>query len=334
LNALDPVPQAARGTQARDAGWAHDLRNRLTHALLGLERLRREHGGPAGAASLDEIAVNLQLARSACNDRLSAAGPDGNTSTRHRRVSPQPLRNVILRAVQAATEIANTHADCAVRVLVRCPASLTVSVDTTLLHRAIENLTLNALQASPTGNEVRVEAQGVGDRMCITLADDGCGMGKAELDAFRTPGRSGRSAQGGTGYGTASLFDCLGQMNAELELETERGVGTTASIHWPEPGLTASPREVSWCPWQQVAGIDALHASRPEAGSTVRVPRGAHGSNVSDFLALCAQRGLTVESRSCLASTRSNNAPANDTLAGPRRATWATRRATPVSPAS
>jgi signal transduction histidine kinase len=334
LNELETAASSAPDGHARDAGWAHDMRNRLTHALLGLERLRREHGAAPGAASLDEVALSLQLARTACNDRLSPGGAHADTTARRQRGAPQLLRPVILRAVQAATEIANAHADCAVRVLVRCPSTMHISADTALLHRAVENLTINALQASQAGSDVRVEASCDDGDACVTIRDEGCGMGPAELDAFRTPGRSGRSAQGGTGYGTASLFDCLGRLDAELSLETQRGAGTTAMVRWPERALAAIATEVSWSPWQQVAAIDRLHMAQGQPGPAVHIPRGAYGAHATEFLELCAQRGLAPALSSCLTSVDETHPAGSDKLTGPRRATWAARRETSVSPAS
>ena len=308
LDALRPTTApatSAAGTLA-DAGWAHDLRNRLTHALLWIERWRAEGATVAGAA-LDEVVESLKLAHETCRDRLGGAAS---------RREPYDLRPLVLRATRCAAELFGGADARSARVLVRCPGSIETDAEAPLLSRAIENLTLNALEAYDVSDgvnterpAVRVDVREREDGVSLTIADTGRGMGPAELHAFRTPGHSGRAAEGGTGYGTASLFECLEGMRAELRLETTPGTGTTVEIRLPRR-KTAMGESLAWSPWaSDREQTEILENVRRGLARKVRIPRGATGPLVERLREACEALGVPLELTSCQPSRDTSPTP-------------------------
>jgi two-component system sensor histidine kinase HydH len=109
-------------------------------------------------------------------------------------------------------------------VEVRCAEDVEVRTDRVLLGRLLQNLVLNALDASPEGQAVLLEAAAVANgEVSIAVLDTGRGMPRAELADLLRFGRSGSS---GTGIGSASAEDCARSLGSVLEVRTRLGRGT------------------------------------------------------------------------------------------------------------
>ncbi len=202
-----------RGAAA--AGVAHDLRNQLSLASLELERLR-ELGPDGDAAPLTNA---LREARALSQAFLTGDG--GGATTR-------ALRGLLETELRAAAELADRPG---VGARLRCPRGLAVEVDEVLLRRVLRNLLLNALHATDDGGDVRLEGRAAdAARVEIVVEDDGRGMDERQLERWMRAGASGR---GSTGFGTTSVLDCVRELGAELDIESERGAGTRCVVSLP-----------------------------------------------------------------------------------------------------
>ena len=292
------------------AGWTHDLRNQLTFALLALERVRCARGDQAGAEHLDSLEEGLRGARDACVERL------GKGVVSNER-APRELRALVSAAARRGAAYARDAASVAVHV--RCAEGLTSSLDENLLVRMLENLVSNAVEACSDGGHVRVDVRQDEQELVLVVDDDGRGMGAAELAAFHAPGVSGNVERGGTGYGTASLFECLQTLSAKLDIDTGPGAGTRMTIAIPTPRVVGDwPSTIGWCPWPRAAMTpsdgalwltDVGEVERAlESGCirTLQIARGASGSEpfageLGRLLARCDERSVAVSVVSVLA---------------------------------
>jgi signal transduction histidine kinase len=84
-----------------------------------------------------------------------------------------------------------------------CPGEMAeVMANSELLHRAIENVVRNALRYSPEGGSIRIAAGRVVDGgFRVSIADQGPGVGKDELEAIFIPFFRGSAYKSGEGYG-------------------------------------------------------------------------------------------------------------------------------------
>jgi two-component system sensor histidine kinase KdpD len=115
-------------------------------------------------------------------------------------------------------------------VLVDVPETLPrVVVDPALLERAVANVVANALNWSPAGAPVRVEAGAVAGRVDLRVADRGPGIPEAHrqrvFQPFQRLGDSGRSD--GVGLGLAVAKGFVEAMGGEVGVEDTPGGGTT-----------------------------------------------------------------------------------------------------------
>ena len=100
----------------------------------------------------------------------------------------------------------------------------------------------NAIDAMPSGGEIRMSSQENSGRVVLTIADSGTGMTpevKSRLfDPFFTT-----KGKGGTGMGMAVSFGIIRRHNGSIDVESEPGRGTTFRISLPVTLETATTIE-------------------------------------------------------------------------------------------
>ena len=62
-----------------------------------------------------------------------------------------------------------------------------ISADPNLLHRALQNLVLNAIDAMPQGGALTIRTATLGDRIEISVSDTGSGLTPEECGRLFTP---------------------------------------------------------------------------------------------------------------------------------------------------
>lgn len=113
-------------------------------------------------------------------------------------------------------------------------ADCTASVlgDSVELREVLVNMIYNAIDAMPSGGEIRMSAQEANGRVVLSISDNGIGM-TSEVKSrlfdpfFTTKGKSG------TGMGMAVSFGIIRRHNGSIEVESEPGRGATFRISLP-----------------------------------------------------------------------------------------------------
>ncbi len=102
------------------------------------------------------------------------------------------------------------------------------------LTQVVVNLVQNALQAVGTGGgEVRVATTVVGDRVRLTVSDDGPGIPAADLDRVRDPFFTTKRDAGGTGLGLWICAYIVDEHGGGLHLDSTPGSGATVEVELP-----------------------------------------------------------------------------------------------------
>ncbi len=104
---------------------------------------------------------------------------------------------------------------------------------------ALAELLINAVQARPkVGVRVAASVDPVNDRFLIKVTDDGCGMDTTTLEHACDPFFSAKPAGRQVGLGLARAKRLLESLGGDIELSSEVGQGTTATLSLP---LSAPP---------------------------------------------------------------------------------------------
>jgi two-component system nitrogen regulation sensor histidine kinase NtrY len=115
-----------------------------------------------------------------------------------------------------------------------------IGADPELLHRAISNLVLNAMDAMPQGGTLTLGARQDGERVSISVRDTGFGLTPEECERLFTPYYT--SKQHGTGLGLAIVQSVVSDHGGTVSVQSKPGQGTTFRIELPRnlDKLTAS----------------------------------------------------------------------------------------------
>jgi nitrogen fixation/metabolism regulation signal transduction histidine kinase len=106
-----------------------------------------------------------------------------------------------------------------------------IQADSTLLHRALENLVLNAMDAMPAGGVLMLRTTHHDGFMQLEVSDTGAGLTPEECERLFTPYYT--TKQHGTGLGLAIVQSVVSDHGGRITVESETGVGTTFHITLP-----------------------------------------------------------------------------------------------------
>ena len=228
----DAEKRATLGELARQVN--HDVRNGLVPIRNVMDHLGQAHrSGPRELAGAFEDRAGTVTASL---DYL------GDLADQYRAVAAHGARErTDLRAVARSVVEANQAAPAGVSVVgVPDGAPAWVEMDAVSLRRVVENLVANGVEAVRGGGggvvRVGVEPDPGGERggYVLSVADDGPGI-PADVRArvfepfFTTRGK-------GTGLGLAIARRLVRDVGGSIELESEEGRGTRASVRLNEAG--------------------------------------------------------------------------------------------------
>jgi len=106
-----------------------------------------------------------------------------------------------------------------------------IAADAELLHRALSNLALNAMDAMPQGGTLSLRTRQNGERVTVEIADTGTGLTAEECDRVFTPYYTSKAH--GTGLGLAIVQSVVSDHGGTITVRSEPGHGTTFIIELP-----------------------------------------------------------------------------------------------------
>ncbi|MGB3496241.1 MAG: hybrid sensor histidine kinase/response regulator [Elainellaceae cyanobacterium] len=114
-------------------------------------------------------------------------------------------------------------------------ASLPVCLDERLFNYMLRNLLLNALKYSPEDTPVWLQLDQVGNKIEISIQDQGIGIPKEDYLKLFQPFQRGSNVGNapGTGLGLSIVKRCVNLLQAEVSFDSEVGKGTTFKITLP-----------------------------------------------------------------------------------------------------
>jgi len=118
-----------------------------------------------------------------------------------------------------------------------------IDADPDLLHRAFQNLVLNAMDAMPSGGTLTMRSSENNGNVRIEVADTGKGLTPEECSRLFTPYYT--TKQMGTGLGLAIVQSVVSDHHGTISVNSEEGRGTTFRIELPQrqAGQKVKPRE-------------------------------------------------------------------------------------------
>ena len=106
-----------------------------------------------------------------------------------------------------------------------------IAADPDLLHRALSNLVLNAMDAMPSGGVLSVRTLALDGRVQLEVSDTGSGLSAEECGRLFTPYYTSKTH--GTGLGLAIVQSVVSDHNGRVSVNSSPGRGTTFRIELP-----------------------------------------------------------------------------------------------------
>ena len=212
------------------SGIAHEIKNPVVGVSNGLDLVRRRVGADATLRPItDEMARQLTRIQQALQELLTFARPATPA------FAPVEVSELIERAIRLVLPAGDrTGATIQVHVDPRLPP---IPGDEEMLHHALVNVLMNALQACAPGGRIVVSASAVDGEARIAVADNGRGIAPEHVDAVFKPFFTTRHT--GTGLGLSITREIAQRHNGAVVLTSELGVGTVVTIHLPLGACTA-----------------------------------------------------------------------------------------------
>lgn len=207
---------------------AHEIKNSLSPIQISVETIQRSHqAGHADMASIVDKSVEIVRAevralRNLVNEFSQFARMPGLV------LSPGSVNLSVERA-------ANLHDrnEQDIRVETTLAEGLPeVQIDSEALSRAVGNLVLNAVEATPRGGRVLVSTAATESGGIEILVDDQ-GSGIAHEDRERIFEPYFTTKQGGTGLGLAMVWKIISEHSGRVEIHDAKGGGARFRVTLP-----------------------------------------------------------------------------------------------------
>jgi len=215
---------------------SHEMRTPLTAIKAYAESLLDNMDRPSFAMQEKFLTViNEECDRLArmVNDVLDLSRID--SGRRRLRAEPLTVRAVVADVLPT---LAPALAEKALQLRLDLPADLPrLEADLDLLKQVFVNLLHNAVKFSPAGKEIVVIARAEGERLRITVEDQGRGIPPDQLPRvferfYRVEG-GGSERVGGTGLGLAIVKSVVELHGGTIRAESEVGAGTRFVFELP-----------------------------------------------------------------------------------------------------
>lgn len=142
---------------------------------------------------------------------------------REPEVKKGQINDLLLQSIQYLTNPAK------VAVITNLDATLPMLFfDHIMLQRCFVNLNLNAIQAMPEGGELQISTEQDGESVVIKIKDTGVGIASDDISKIFEPFYTSKPK--GIGLGLAIVKDLIDKHNGSIEVESERGKGTTFTV--------------------------------------------------------------------------------------------------------
>lgn len=238
------------------SGIAHDMKNFLSPILGYAVLMRKQAKNDSGITDTSEKLVTAtqrlnDLAMTLVNvSRKNAPGTELLS-----------INNLISQTASLLKHSSPSHINIKVQL---SPTDYSISANPGMIHSALLNLGVNAVDAMPDGGKVTItsstESLDTNHPACskfgvnggifsvITFSDTGIGIDSRDLDyifePFFTKNKSGK----GTGLGLTGVYNCVKVHGGCLDVQSEVGKGTTFRLYFPVREVphpqSSSPTEI------------------------------------------------------------------------------------------
>jgi hypothetical protein len=204
----------------------HELRNRLTSAMLAFGLIKNGEVALAGATStvLDR---NLNRMRDLINHTLADVRLTNGLQVRREPIAiGEFLQDIRVSAAMEAK-------DRGLAFTISVEKGLAVDADREMLSSAVTNLLQNAFKFTRPGGHVSLTARAAAERVVIEIEDECGGLAQTSTEALFQPFAQGSSNRTGLGLGLSISRRSVEANGGQLRVRNLPGTGCVFTIDLP-----------------------------------------------------------------------------------------------------
>jgi two-component system nitrogen regulation sensor histidine kinase NtrY len=211
---------------------AHELKNPLFPLQLTVENLlRARQQSPEQFEEIFKESSATLLAEIANLKTII-----GRFSEFSKMPQPQWQKLDVNETVRNVARLFQAQLHAPERSAIECKLELSeslppIAADPDLLHRALSNLVLNAMDAMTQGGTLTLRTLNEGTNVGIEVSDTGKGLTPEECERLFTPYYTSKAH--GTGLGLAIVQSVINDHGGRISVRSERGSGTVFVIELP-----------------------------------------------------------------------------------------------------
>ncbi len=215
------------------ANVSHELRTPLTAIRGYVEALGDDPTAEDRAAFLEVIARHVNRMERLVKDLLRLAGLDARQEPIER--APCPMEPLLAGAV---SDLGQTIESRRQRVAIHVdPEVAAIDTDAAKLQDAVRNLVENAVNYSPEGSLIRLDAARENGAVVLTVSDEGPGIPEADLERiferFYRVDKARSRESGGTGLGLSIVKHLVELLGGRVWAANRAGGGAVFTISLP-----------------------------------------------------------------------------------------------------
>ena len=210
---------------------AHELKNPLFPLQLTVENLlRARQQSPQAFEEMFQESTATLLAEIANLKTIIGRFSEFSKMPQPQlqEVNPNEIMQGVSRLFEAQLRSQRDGITCNLDLDDRVPM---IAADPDLLHRAISNLVMNAMDAMPQAGTLTLRTRQDGERVRLEVSDTGSGLTPEESERLFTPYYT--SKEHGTGLGLAIVQSVVSDHGGKISLESAPGRGSTFRIELP-----------------------------------------------------------------------------------------------------
>jgi two-component system sporulation sensor kinase B len=206
------------------ASVAHEVRNPMTSIKGFLQLIKKENNLNASQHKYINISLSeLDRAEAVINDYLSLAKPTTLEVIKDLNVTIE-----IHSMIDIITSYTNTHN---IMISASVQQGIYTKGKKNEFKQAILNIMKNSVEAIYTNGTLTVNAYQINKSVFIEIKDNGVGMTKKQIEQLGAPYYSTKDK--GTGVGLTIAYKIIRDMNGNIFVQSEKGVGTVFKIELP-----------------------------------------------------------------------------------------------------
>ncbi|MFC4071778.1 sensor histidine kinase [Actinoplanes subglobosus] len=224
--AAETIDGLVRSQRTFIANASHQLRTPLTALRLSLDNIADAARDPELREDVDQASAEVVRMSRLVNGLLALARAEGDVSAPE-RTSVGDIAAGRLDVWRAAADEKGVALE-----LTGTPTWPDALITRGHLEQILDNLFANALEVSPAGGSIRVAAVRDGDRVTVTVADEGPGISPELRERAFDRFWRGDSRPGGSGLGLAIVRQLVEDDGGRIRLDAATGGGLRVIIEF------------------------------------------------------------------------------------------------------